>query len=185
MNRPNNPFAEDVLFEWKEPAGVRQACLSVEFRLWLLSLPIQFPIFAGMGLLLFAIKVWKNGHSLKEVPLWGLLLVSAAIAAIFSLSVLTKIILKRFSPVIIRLETNIIEKRRNGWGKEFSCGYNEIKSVALTKHNLAPKISAIQLITKTDDETFLGVPEDSIEDALRTLKEKVHGEPQAQLGAAR
>jgi cellulose synthase/poly-beta-1,6-N-acetylglucosamine synthase-like glycosyltransferase len=186
MSQSDNPFAEDVLFEWKEPAAIRKALFATELRLCLLTLPILFPIFAGFGFFLFAIKVWRNGHSLKEVPFWGVLLVSVTLATIFSLSALLKIVLQRFSPTTVQLETNIIQKRKEGWGREFSWGYERIKRVALTKHILAPEVSAISVTLKTGEQADLGIPDDAIEKALEILKRKgVRCEPQAEVGISK
>jgi len=172
--------AKDILFEWKEPDAIRKVRFAAQIRLNLLVLPILFPIFAGIGFLLFAVKVWSNGHSLKEIPLTGLLLVSLMLATLFTLFAFVNVFLQRFAPTIVRLAAKGIGKWKSGWGREFSCEYDQIRTVTVAKHELVPEVSALLVILNSGDQVYLAVPKDDITRAVEILREKgVHCDPRA------
>jgi hypothetical protein len=172
MSQLEYPSAEDVLFEWKESVVVRQKLFVAELRLYLIMLPILFPVLAGFGFFLFAMKVWRNGHSLREIPFRGLLLASGLLATVFSLIGVTRIVIQRFCPTTVRLKANTIEKRKDGWGREFTCEYGRIRQATLTKHELASDVSAILVTLKSGEKAFFALPDSAVDEVLEILKRK-------------
>ncbi len=131
---------------------------------------------------MFAVKVWRNGHSLKEIPLSGLFVVSLILATLFTLFGFSKVVLQRFAPTVVRLATSRHGPGSgiSGWGREFSCEYNQIRKVTLSKHDLVPDIRAFLVTLSDGSQVYLAVPDDDIAKGLEILREKgVHCEPPA------
>ena len=164
--------SKDILFEWHEPPVIRNIVFRREIHRALRAIPILFPVFAGFGICAFAIKVWSKGHSLKEIPWWGLLAISAILATLLSLFSVAGVILKYFSSTLVRFASKGIGKWKSGWGLEFSCEYGQIRKVTLTRHNLAPEVQAFLVPLSTDQQAYLAISNAEIARAIEVLKQK-------------
>lgn len=162
----------DILFQWDEPSIVQTLGYTEQIRQSLLALPILFPVFGGVGLLLFALKVWKNGHSLKEVPWQGLLLVSLLLATLFTSFPLIQIVLKRYSRLTVRLADKGIGKWKRGWGREFCCDYDQITLVTLGSHHSLPQVQALSVLLKSGETACLAGGDDDLKKAVEILRQK-------------
>lgn len=164
--------SDDKLLEWKEPSVIRKKVLVREIWACLIILPILFPIFGVVGFFLFAAKVWSKGHSLKEVPWGGLVLVSLMLATIFSLFLVIKIVFAGLSPIIVRLASEGIAIWKSGWERKFSCEYEEIRSVALAKHDVVSEVPAIRVVLKSGDPVYLAGSHEELGKALEIFNQR-------------
>jgi hypothetical protein len=164
----------DIILEWEEPMVLQKKLAKAQFRGWLKILPLLFPAFSAVALVLLGLKVAATAEALSDVHWPALLTGAMTLGGLFCLMPLARIALRRWNPVVVRLASRGIGRWGGGLGGDLRCDYEAIQMAALSAHPMAPGIPVIVLTLRNGREAALALA-DSVEPASALQVMSEHG----------